>query len=70
MNTRLAILSGDFLFSLTVVVPTAAQAELANCAAREDVFDRFSDDYGEVFQDSGLQGANEMFEIWFAAAGT
>ncbi|SFJ75958.1 hypothetical protein [Jannaschia pohangensis] len=69
MNTRLAILSAA-LFPILNTLSAPAQAELANCAAREVVIGRLADDYGEVFQGGGLQGANAMFEIWVADGGT
>ena len=57
------ILNG--LTLLAVILPTTLHAQ-NNCASRDLVVEKLSENYGEALGGAGLQNANRLFEVWFS----
>lgn len=57
------ILNG--LTLLAVTLPTALHAQ-SNCASRDIVIEKLTENYGEALGGAGLQNASRMFEVWFS----
>ena len=57
------ILKGLILMAATL--PTAVYAQ-NNCANRDLVITKLTDNYGEALRGGGLQNASRVFEVWFS----